>query len=433
MSNLSAQRSSAEDLAKTFVQLSQNYAGNCADPYPIYAEKRASSPVYAGDLLRDMGVPSLAAGLTGTRPVYSLLKYADVQAALIDTKTFSLSPYREMFGPVQGETIQMLEGDPHQFWRRMLTNIFQKSVLDSWLERLFAPTILRSVKAIAPRGKAELLGDLMLGFPAEVVYQMIGLPADDKDMLHQFQEWALLMAMGGLADFRNPEQAVKATATAQKALDELTTHITKIVAERRRQGATGDDLLSAMINARVDGQALSDFDVIQFTRSLLPAAAETTTRSFANAMALLLERPDQLNRLREDRSLIMGAMNEALRYEATAGALPRVTTRDVEVRGVTIPEGTGVNLLVNAANRDEDAYPNAENFDITRRGKAGLGFGYGPHMCMGLQLAKMEMESALNAMFDHMPNLRLDPDADFRGVQGIHFRTPPSVPVIWDC
>ncbi len=114
MSSPSAQHNTAEDLTKTFVQLSQNYAGNCEDPYPIYAEKRESSPIYAGDLLRDMGVPSLASGLQGTRPVYSLLKYADVQAALIDTKTFSLSPYREMFGPVQGETIQMMDGEQHQ-------------------------------------------------------------------------------------------------------------------------------------------------------------------------------------------------------------------------------------------------------------------------------------------------------------------------------
>jgi len=421
----------AAELSKAFVALSTQYAGTCADPYPIYAEKRASAPVYEGDLPREMGVPSIAAGVTPDRKMFTLLKYADIQAALSDSQTFTTEPYREVFGPVQGEIILMMDGPEHKFWRTMLTNIFQKKVLDDWTERLFGPTIERRISALKPRKESELIGDFMLGFPLEIVYQMLGLPTDE-EQLYLFSEWALQMALGGFADFKNPEQTRELMQNAFTAANNLFDHLKKITQQRRRENSQAGDLISHLVRSEVDGRRLTDDEITYFVRSLLPAAGETTTRSFTNVLAVIMSKPGLYNQLRADRSLVPTVINEALRYEGIIGIVPRLCKRDTEIRGVKIPAGSGVNLVVNSGNRDEDAFANANEFDINRKGKMSLTFGFGAHMCMGMVLSKMEMTAALNCMLDNLPNMRLNPNEEYLGIKGIQFRTPPSVPVVWD-
>jgi cytochrome P450 len=430
MSNAS-QSAKAAELSKAFVALSTQYAGNCADPYPIYAEKRATTPVYEGDLPRDLGVPSIAAGVKPGRKMFTLLKYADIQAALMDSETFTTEPYREVFGPVQGEIILMMDGPEHKFWRAMLTQIFQKKTLDDWTSRLFGPTIERRINELKPRKQSELIGDFMLGFPLEIVYQMLGLPTDE-EQLNQFSEWALMMVLGGFADFKNPEQTRELTQNAAMAAQNLFNQLKQITQQRRAENSQAGDLISQLVRAEVDGRRLTDDEITYFVRSLLPAAGETTTRSFTNVLAEIMERPGLYEKLRADRSLVPNVINEALRYEGIIGIVPRLCTRDTEIRGVKIPAGSGINLVVNSGNRDEEAFENADQFDLNRKGKMPLTFGYGAHMCMGMVLSKMEMTAALNCMLDNMPNMRLNPDVKYMGISGIHFRTPPSVPVIWD-
>ncbi|MDB6062745.1 MAG: eryK [Verrucomicrobiaceae bacterium] len=430
MSDLSHSAKAAE-LSKAFVALSLQYAGTCADPYPVYAEKRHNTPVFEGDLPREMGVPSIAAGVGPDRKMFTLLKYADVHAALVDSETFTTEPYREVFGPVQGEIILMMGGTEHRFWRTVLTNIFQKKTLDDWTARLFGPTIERRITELAAKKKSELLGDFMLPFPLEVVYQMLGLPVDP-EQLNQFSEWALLMALGGMADFKNPEQTRELMGNAMMAADNLFKHLKNIVQQRRAENSQAADLISLLVRSEVDGRRLQDDEIVYFVRSLLPAAGETTTRSFSNVLATIMERPGLYEQIRADRSLVPNVINEALRFEGIIAVMPRLTTRDVEIRGVKIPAGSGVNLIVNSANRDEDAFENPNEFNINRKFKMPLTFGFGAHMCMGMMLSKIEMGAALNSMLDHMPNMRLNPNEEYLGIKGIQFRTPPSLPVIWD-
>ncbi|MCY1222305.1 Pulcherriminic acid synthase [compost metagenome] len=204
-----------------------------------------------------------------------------------------------------------------------------------------------------------------------------------------------------------------------------------VVAQRRSEGATGDDLISRLIRAEYEGRSLDDHEITTFVRSLLPAASETTTRTFGTLMTLLLERPELLARIREDRSLVPKAIDEAVRYEPVATFKVRQAAKDVEIRGVAIPQGAMVSCIVTSANRDEDAFENADTFDIDRRAKPSFGFGFGPHMCIGQFVAKTEINCALNAILDLMPNIRLDPDKPAPEIIGAQLRGPHHVHVIW--
>jgi cytochrome P450 len=165
---------------------------------------------------------------------------------------------------------------------------------------------------------------------------------------------------------------------------------------------------------------------------LLPAAAETTTRTFGSLMVLLLERPELLERIRADRALIGKAIDESMRFEPVATFKAREANRDVEIGGVQIPAGSILSMVVHSANRDEEVFENPDTFDIDRRPKPAFGFGYGVHMCIGMFVAKAEVESAVNAIFDMMPNVRFDPDLPQAKIKGVGLRGPEAVHVVWD-
>ncbi len=140
-----------------------------------------------------------------------------------------------------------------------------------------------------------------------------------------------------------------------------------VVSQRRAEGASGDDLISRLINAEYQGRSLDDHEIATFVRSLLPAASETTTRTFGTLMSLLLQNPDVLERVRNDRSLVNKAIDEAVRFEPVATFKVRQAAKDLEIRGVAIPKGAMVQCIVTSANRDEDAFENADTFDIDRK------------------------------------------------------------------
>jgi len=200
----------------------------------------------------------------------------------------------------------------------------------------------------------------------------------------------------------------------------------------RQDGANGDDLISRLLRAEFEGHQLDDHEVTTFVRSLLPAAGETTTRTFGSIMVLLLERPTLLARVREDRSLVAKVIDEAVRFEPSSTFKVRETAADVEIGGVKIPKGSFVQCMVASANRDETVFENPDVFDIDRRQKPSFGFGFGPHMCIGQYLAKMELSIAINAVLDLFPNIRLDPDRPAPVIAGSMLRGASSVPVIWD-
>jgi cytochrome P450 len=177
---------------------------------------------------------------------------------------------------------------------------------------------------------------------------------------------------------------------------------------------------------------LDDHEIATFVRSLLPAAGETTTRTFGSIMTLLLERPELLERVRNDRSLVPKAIDEAIRFEPVATFKVRQASKDLQLAGVDIPKGAMVQCIVISANRDEQVFADSETFNIDRDLKPSFGFGFGPHTCIGQFIAKAELQVAVNAILDLLPGLRLDPDRPAPVIAGAQLRGPHSVAVVWD-
>jgi cytochrome P450 len=202
-----------------------------------------------------------------------------------------------------------------------------------------------------------------------------------------------------------------------------------IVAQRRRQPEA--DLISDLAAAELDGEQLSDEEIFAFLRLLLPAGVETTYRSSGNLLYGLLTHPDQLEAVRADRSLVPQAIEEGLRWEPPLLTIARVVAKDTVLGGVPLEAGTHVAPNLGAANRDETRYQRPDEFDIFRDPKQHIAFGFGPHMCLGMHLARMETRVALNALLDRLPDLRPDPEAVDVHIHGDVFRSPTSLPVLF--
>ena len=186
------------------------------------------------------------------------------------------------------------------------------------------------------------------------------------------------------------------------------------------------------MHAEVDGARLSDARLYGFLKLLLPAGAETTYRLMGNALAALLVQPGLMERVVADRDLVPALIEETLRWETSVTLVSRVATADTEIGGCPVPAGSALGVVVGSANHDAAVYDRPEDFDLDRPASNHLAFGTGPHQCLGMHLARMEMRTGLNAILDGLPNLRLDPDAAPPVIEGLAFRGPTALPVLFD-
>ncbi|MBG6961286.1 cytochrome P450 [Pseudomonas aeruginosa] len=417
------------NLEQVFADVASNYRGADIDLHAVYREMREKSPVLPENFMARLGVPSIA-GLDPDRPVFTLFKYDDVMAVMRDASNYTSGFIAEGLGAFfDGLILTAMDGDAHKSMRTLLQPVFMPETVNRWKETKIDRVIREEyLQPMVASKKADIM-EFALYFPIRVIYSLIGFPEDRPEEIEQYAAWALAILAGPQVD---PEKAAAARGAAMEAAQALYDVVKVVVAQRRAAGATGDDLISRLISAEYEGRSLDDHEIATFVRSLLPAASETTTRTFGTLLTLLLERPELLARIRADRSLVNKAIDEAVRYEPVATFKVRQTAKDVVIRGVSIPKGAMVSCIVSSANRDEDAFENADTFDIDRRAKPSFGFGFGPHMCIGQFVAKTEINCALNAVLDLMPNIRLDPDKPAPEIIGAQLRGPHQVHVIWD-
>jgi len=258
--------------------------------------------------------------------------------------------------------------------------------------------------------------DFTFDYPSQIIAGLLGLPEQDYP---QFQRWSISL----LSWLMNPERGLAASAA-------LCDYFAPILEARRAEPK--DDLISALAEAEIDGQQLENEEIYSFLRLLLPAGVETTYRSLGSLLFALLSEPAQLDAIRADRSLLPQAIEEGVRWESPLLTITRVATRDTELGGVQIPAGATVMPMLGSANRQDDRYPDPDKFDIFRQAKANLGWGHGVHVCLGMHLARLEMRTAINLLLDRLPNLRMDPDGDDPHIRGQVFRSPTSLPVLFD-
>lgn len=427
MTNTNSQTDKAT-LEQAFAGVANNYRGSDVDLNALYANMRRDSPVIAKNFMADLGVPNIA-GLDATRPTFTVFKYRDVMAVLRDANNFTSGFIAEGLGAFfDGLILTGMDGEEHRRARALLQPIFMPDVVNRWKPKM--DDIIRNeyLQPLAAAKRADLM-DFALHFPIRLIYSLIGFPENEPERVKQVAAWALAILAGPQVD---PEKAALARVAAMEAAKNLYDAVKDAVVQVRATGATGEDLISRLIRAEYEGRQLDDHEITTFVRSLLPAAGETTTRTFGSLLVLLLERPELLERVRNDRALIGKAIDEAVRFEPVATFKVRQAAQNLEIDGVKIPKGAMVQAIVMSANRDEDAFEHADMFDIDRKPKPSFGFGFGPHMCIGQFIAKTEMQVALNAVLDLLPNLRLDLSKAAPKITGAQLRGPHELHVVWD-
>jgi cytochrome P450 len=377
-----------------------------AQPYPLWADARqAGCPVVRTDRMSTPG-----------RPGYQIVTFDEAVAALRDPETFSSAINMEHIGEFMGELIVGLDGEEHRTYRNIVAHAFRRSQIEHWDAELVTPTIHRLLDEIAPLGRADLVATVTSRYPVWIICGIVGVPIEDAE---QFHRWSEQINTGPL----NPPQG-------HAAVKAMTDYLTPLV-EDRRANPRGD-LLSELVHTEIDGEALSDARLWGFLRLLLPAGAETTYRVMGNLLHALLTHPDEMERVRADRSLLPTAIEETLRWETSVTMVARVATRATEVAGCPIPEGASVGVVTASANHDEDRFDEPEEWRLDRGQFHHLAFGTGPHQCLGMHLARLELETGVNAVLDRLPGLRLDPDAPAPVIEGMAFRGPNALPARWD-
>jgi cytochrome P450 len=406
--------------------------GVVEDPYPMFALARSQAPLIKEDLRSvgsadgtvdtEHGAASDAADdgpdfvdLGDIPDVFTAFTFDAVQAVLRDGDTFSSKGYEQVMGQVMGHTILEMDEPEHHTYRALVQQAFSRKAMERWETDVVAPIVDEHLDAFIDRGRAELVRELTFPFPVNVIAGMLGLPRED---LPQFHRWAVELISVGF----DMDRGLRASAA-------LHDYFSAIIAERRVD--LRDDVISVLAGAELEGQRLTDDEIIAFLRLLLPAGAETTYRSSSNLLFGLLDRPEQLAALRDDRSLMPRAIEEGLRWEPPLLTILRTATRDTVVEGVEIPEGAMVVVNMGSANRDERYWEHADRFDLFRAPRQHLAFAFGPHMCLGMHLARMETKVALDRILDRLPGVRFDPHADPAYITGMVFRAPNALPVVW--
>lgn len=370
------------------------------DPYPDLAQRRARWAVEPG-----------GEDPQGTRAVM-VLRHEEAAAVLRDAARFSSSAYAALMGPLIGHSILEKDDPEHRVQRFLVSPAFRQGRLSA-LTPMMRAILDELVDAFVGDGEADLVPALTLPFPVHVIVRLLGLPLEDAD---QFARWSLAI-IGAPANLD----------TAVVASSELTEYLAPLVARRRAHPS--DDVISDLCVAEVDGERLADDDIFAFVGLLLPAGFETTYRASGNLLFALLTHPDQLAAVRADASVVQPAIEETLRWETPVVSIVRTAREDVALGGVEIEAGTTVGVSLGSANRDERRYERAEEFDVFRTPLPHLSFGSGPHACLGMHLARIEMRAVLETVLERLPDVHLHPDAEGAHIHGEVFRSPTALPV----
>ena len=361
------------------------YAG---DPYPAYRELRNTTPVVYNDVTN----------------FWALTKYEDIRFVSGHPHLFSSTKGITIPDPDQPEPVQegnLIFTDPprHRQLRKLINSGFTRRQV-----ALLEPKVREIVKGIVddvdPAQEYEFAEEIAAPLPTRMIAEMLGAPAEDWE---KFRTWS--DAAVGTAD---PDIELDHLV----ALGELYEYFTKLIEARRSGDVTGqDDLLSILAAAEVDGERLTDGDLLNFSFLLLVAGNETTRNLIALGMQALIEHPQQFALLRSNAELLPLAVEEMLRFTSPVTHMARKATEDVEIRGLQIKAGDTVVMLYGAANRDEEIFgPTSEEFDITRNPNPHIAFGAGEHACLGAQLARLEARVMFEVLLGTYPTIELTGD-----------------------
>lgn len=361
-------------------------------PWEIYRRMRSEAPVY----------------YNAEYDFYALSRHEDVAAAYKDFETYSSAYGLDLATvrsdePIPAKMIIIMDPPEHRQMRSLVNKVFTPRAIEA-LRPMVTETIDRYLSQV-DRDAFDVVQDFSALFPVQVITQMLGVPEEYRQQVGEWVDTSLRREAG----------QIDMSDEGMQAVGELMGLYYNIIQQRRNEPR--DDMFSRLIAAEItreDGEkeSLDDFEIAGFATLLGGAGAETVTKLVGNAAVTFARHPDQWQKLLDDRSKIPAAVEELLRFEAPNQYNVRRSMRDVELHGVRIPEGKPVFLLAGSANRDPEAFTDADTFDIDRdRSEAqNLGFGYGVHSCLGAALARMESAIALERLLDFMPRYEVQFD-----------------------
>lgn len=376
--------------------------GGLENPFAIYSLLRTVRPV--------MRMP--VEGYDGPG-VWFLTRYQDVHDALRDPR-FSVDRMRatiirenvERLPAFIQQTTQsvrsMLNMDPpdHTRVRKLVNKAFTPRRIESLRGHIEA-IVDELLAPVMKARRMDVIESLAAPLPAIVIAELLGVPAEDH---RQFKTWASEI----VATLGQPTLGARRAAAAP-AIQKLFGYLREIIADRRKQPR--DDLISAMVLAQEEQDALSDAELLATSNLLLIAGHETTTNLIGNGLLALLREPDELQRLRDDMTLLPTAIEELLRYDGPVQATIRAAREDLEIDGNHIEEGSLILVGIGAANHDPAIFNEPERLDVGRDPNPHLAFGFGAHFCLGAPLARLEGEIAFRVLLERFPNMALATEA----------------------
>jgi len=331
--------------------------------------------------------------------MYVLSRYADVRAALSDAERFSST---QGVGYERRPVPMMIAYDPpaHTRLRRLVAGRFSPRALSLWQARIeaIASSLLDPLIGAGP---IDLVASLASPFPVQVIAEMMDIPFERRA---DFRRWSdhTVEALSGAVHLTQAERE-----RVEHAIWEISQYFVSVIKERAPRATASDDLISLLLRPNEDGERLRDLEVVSFCVLLLVAGNETTTHLISNTVAQLAEQPSDWQQLVRDPSLVRAALEESLRHQAPIQGFFRNTRQPIEVAGVTIPEGSKVMVLYGAANRDPRKFPEPDTFQLTRNPTDHLAFGFGPHTCLGAQLARIQTRVLFERMLSKVKRIEL--------------------------
>jgi cytochrome P450 len=346
------------------------------NPFPYYAR------------MREEGLSRLEPG-----GFLAVSRYTDVVAIFRNPEVFAASGLRKSLEPPWlgphpcTKTMHSLDPPEHTKMRNLVNTAFMPSVIERTTP--FVQSLVDSVvNGFAARGETEFVAEVATPITAGTIGHFLML---DPALHAKCKAWAdAYLSITPLP--RSPEHET----TVRTALDEMERYFTSVLEKQR--SAPGDDMVSALVQAEVDGQRLSHEELIGFMAMLLVGGLETSANLLSRSMIMLVERPDLLDRLRADPGLVPAFVNEMLRYDPSSHGMPRFVKSDTEIAGQKVPAGTTVVLMLAAANRDPQQFPSPDVFDMDRDPRGALSFGHGIHFCIGMGLVKLQLRLALTRL-----------------------------------
>jgi cytochrome P450 len=397
--------------------------------YDLYSQDFKRSAYKTFELMRGDDPIYRQIGLDGKTPIWFITRYEDVEAMLRDKRfvrdeSLALPPEKRL-SPSQLDLLlnnHMLtkEGTDHLRLRNLVSKAFTPKRIAALRPRIeaVANTLLDQVQG---KGEMDLIADFSFPLPTIVILEMLGVPSEDRE---KFRVWSNALL--------EPQMNAEGLEQAVQHLTDFTNYLRNLFAKRRAQPK--DDLITGLLQAEEAGDKLSESELFSTMVLLIVAGHETTVNLIANALLALFRHPEQYARLNADPSLMPTAVEEFLRYDGSVErALSRWAAEDVEWRGHPIKRGDAVMLVLGSANHDPEKFSEPESLELQRDPNPHLGFGKGPHYCLGAPLARLETEIAMNTLLSRLPKLRLAVEESalrWRFLPG--FRGLESLPVKWD-